>query len=421
MISTEQFLAAINSDDIFLRTIALERFNQAFVRDCDVTHAAIKALDDYGWGNAFEWAHLIVECQHDERSLDWAIAQLSSPREHKITDNVKFHLFNWIRQAPVEFLTPRLENIQAIPGLAKRIYQENVLGFHDKRKELEELGPASCFERLVAHCRDIPEEMTFKEANVPLMELLIEQIVKEPEPTSCQGKVVATLTQAVEDIRNLDENDYYNGWFVGACIILAGELRLEEAVPYLIPLYKYDWDWWNEEIQKALIKVGGRRVLDEVAGGYLEQPWHARLYLNSVFEHVYAPGFGSVLVGLIDGEEDLDLKIKLAVALAAQMDDAYVAELKKMYLKNEQYSEAFTIAEYLYAQAKLTGCSHVEMDAWRSEMEGNLEGMQNPKLDRILEKYQSKKPETYVKTEAKVGRNDPCPCGSGKKYKKCCL
>ena len=26
----------------------------------------------------------------------------------------------------------------------------------------------------------------------------------------------------------------------------------------------------------------------------------------------------------------------------------------------------------------------------------------------------------YVRTEAKVGRNDPCPCGSGKKYKKCC-
>ncbi|MEA1649028.1 MULTISPECIES: SEC-C metal-binding domain-containing protein [Nitrospirillum] len=22
--------------------------------------------------------------------------------------------------------------------------------------------------------------------------------------------------------------------------------------------------------------------------------------------------------------------------------------------------------------------------------------------------------------QAKVGRNDPCPCGSGKKYKRCC-
>ena len=29
--------------------------------------------------------------------------------------------------------------------------------------------------------------------------------------------------------------------------------------------------------------------------------------------------------------------------------------------------------------------------------------------------------ETYVRDEPRVGRNDPCPCGSGKKYKKCCL
>ena len=28
--------------------------------------------------------------------------------------------------------------------------------------------------------------------------------------------------------------------------------------------------------------------------------------------------------------------------------------------------------------------------------------------------------EPYVRTQPKVGRNDPCPCGSGKKYKKCC-
>lgn len=27
--------------------------------------------------------------------------------------------------------------------------------------------------------------------------------------------------------------------------------------------------------------------------------------------------------------------------------------------------------------------------------------------------------ETYVRAEPKTQRNDPCPCGSGKKYKKC--
>jgi uncharacterized protein YecA (UPF0149 family) len=30
------------------------------------------------------------------------------------------------------------------------------------------------------------------------------------------------------------------------------------------------------------------------------------------------------------------------------------------------------------------------------------------------------KVKTIIREAAKVGRNDPCPCGSGKKYKKCC-
>ena len=29
------------------------------------------------------------------------------------------------------------------------------------------------------------------------------------------------------------------------------------------------------------------------------------------------------------------------------------------------------------------------------------------------------KPQTIVRNTPKVGRNDPCPCGSGKKYKQC--
>ena len=32
----------------------------------------------------------------------------------------------------------------------------------------------------------------------------------------------------------------------------------------------------------------------------------------------------------------------------------------------------------------------------------------------------SGKSETVRREEEKVGRNEPCPCGSGKKYKKCC-
>jgi preprotein translocase subunit SecA len=34
-------------------------------------------------------------------------------------------------------------------------------------------------------------------------------------------------------------------------------------------------------------------------------------------------------------------------------------------------------------------------------------------------KQQSEKQQTVRRASPKVGRNDPCPCGSGKKYKKC--
>lgn len=34
--------------------------------------------------------------------------------------------------------------------------------------------------------------------------------------------------------------------------------------------------------------------------------------------------------------------------------------------------------------------------------------------------HEHPKVETVKRTAAKIGRNDPCTCGSGKKYKKCC-
>lgn len=34
--------------------------------------------------------------------------------------------------------------------------------------------------------------------------------------------------------------------------------------------------------------------------------------------------------------------------------------------------------------------------------------------------YKEQKASTTIKKDAKVYPNDPCPCGSGKKYKKCC-
>lgn len=40
--------------------------------------------------------------------------------------------------------------------------------------------------------------------------------------------------------------------------------------------------------------------------------------------------------------------------------------------------------------------------------------------DKKKELYKEQKSSTTIVKEAKIYPNDPCPCGSGKKYKKCC-
>ena len=47
-------------------------------------------------------------------------------------------------------------------------------------------------------------------------------------------------------------------------------------------------------------------------------------------------------------------------------------------------------------------------------------GITEDDLRSVIESIKSDKPETYSSTTPKVGRNELCPCGSRKKYKRCC-
>ena len=70
--------------------------------------------------------------------------------------------------------------------------------------------------------------------------------------------------------------------------------------------------------------------------------------------------------------------------------------------------------------------------SWRGHdfNESEVENIQNAIAPNVREIHafwlarrsdQSPLPQPVRRQEQKVGRNDPCPCGSGKKFKKCCL
>ncbi|MEX2606533.1 MAG: preprotein translocase subunit SecA [Kiritimatiellia bacterium] len=66
--------------------------------------------------------------------------------------------------------------------------------------------------------------------------------------------------------------------------------------------------------------------------------------------------------------------------------------------------------------------SHAQMSAFGREAQARAssaraQSQNQEKMERALEKSMHK---PQIRELPKVGRNDPCPCGSGKKYKKCC-
>jgi SEC-C motif-containing protein len=72
-------------------------------------------------------------------------------------------------------------------------------------------------------------------------------------------------------------------------------------------------------------------------------------------------------------------------------DEEGTVEFRALYTANGEFCNHHEVSRFVK-----------EKDGWKFD-DGELVG---------------EKP--VVREEPKIGRNDPCPCGSGKKYKKCC-
>lgn len=103
----------------------------------------------------------------------------------------------------------------------------------------------------------------------------------------------------------------------------------------------------------------------------------------------------SYFVGFLDGIND---SLKTPNPIEEMEEDTVVSldyDKEKLY-----YNMVAAKAEWLYG-----------LEQWNDLLTE----------ERRKELYKEQKSSTtVVRTEPKIGRNDPCPCGSGKKYKKCC-
>ena len=132
---------------------------------------------------------------------------------------------------------------------------------------------------------------------------------------------------------------------------------------------------------------------------------------KAIYEEILSTPKEVVNGPLKDLAEQFDMTIELMVGFLDGIEESLIQPNNVEELTEDSVVSLAYDPEKLYMN--MVGCNA----EWLYTL---------PQWDAILteerrkELYKIEKSSKTVVKPPKVGRNDPCPCGSGKKYKKCC-
>lgn len=260
--------------------------------------------------------------------------------------------------------------------------------------------------------------------------------------------LLAVLEEVREDTAKYITNFDYFG-HVYAAYLLA-QFRVKEAYAPLLELFSLPGELPDQLFGDMMADASGR-ILASVCGGDVA-PIKQMIGNEEIDEYTRAQAITALAILTLDGEierEELMAYYKelfrtidnmtLLTLLINLCTDIYpeevYEEIKEAYKNNKV--DYLMIGMESVDQAMSEGKSSVLARAKRNihlqkidDTIGELRNwayFKNNSRDKHFDQLMNKNPGfmsqpkgTPIVNEPKIGRNDPCPCGSGKKYKKCC-
>lgn len=208
---------------------------------------------------------------------------------------------------------------------------------------------------------------------------------------------------------------------------LAGEMKLKESIDVLSGIFinHQQDDVFIEEFSRALIKIGTNEAVDAVRP--LLDLDSARYHTPDILANIHTEYARKALIEEFERNEDIESKTMLAAALCKQLSEEAIPLVENLI--NEGYADGIlSLEKALYSNCVINGADHPKLNEWKQLITSNEMRIYDGKSTRLTRSYKSNGQPSGVspagspqKKQTNAGRNDPCPCGSGKKYKKCCL
>lgn len=261
--------------------------------------------------------------------------------------------------------------------------------------------------------------------------------------------------------RTINEESYSSARELIA-VSLSGVLRLKEAIPFLIALLHDEDEEMVECAVRSLSRIGGDAVIEALDGWFADAEQYFQLQAATVLQYIESARSIRTLQKWSRDARDESVQCRVRQALLEQFVTSEIDPAHQWMIDaNPRCEEVDGLRRALVANALIVGRDFAELDDWRTAVREDLASEPSPEdlyddedpwseddaswgddsnasgapfpRSRPWPVADDARPESdprpmleastapIINRGGKVRRNDPCPCGSGKKFKKCCL
>jgi hypothetical protein len=429
---------AILHPDIEIRDRAASYFGKGFSTDLTIMPLVIKAVEIYGRENdAYRLIGAARDLPQTADTIAWVIDELNDDSCDQI-ENYAYNLSMVLVDADPALLLPRESDI-----LEARHFIAPLGTPLTERVRMLSWDEATCWQQLEEFSEEAKDKQYSNEVDLGFARRVVEALARHGQ--HCEPKIREVLGVKLDDYRH-----HSMKWLEPLVVRLAGQARLESMIPLIFAkLLEDGGDLLNEECSDALAGIGTPAVLHAVAEVYPNAQRHFRLYGTNPLEHIHSDLAVETSLRLFEQEKDEFIRKELATALLYQFAYEGIKIARQLLVGRELDFDGRGLRNCLLETCTLMGERFPEYDEWLAteraekaehwrrvkELEGDPQG---PVLF-ALEKLTGKKAADVAKarppvpppprlppirnppSKQKIGRNDPCPCGSGKKFKACCM
>jgi hypothetical protein len=444
---------AILHPDLDVRDTAIRYFYSPTRPDHTLMPLAIRAIEEYGRTNAFSFTHYLNPLPQTEQTIGWVIAELQRDFEGRPEER-HFYYLNLSRllcHADIRLVAQHAPEVFHAPH-----FDPNEQTAFQERLELFGWNAERCWQALRQYCEANRDKDNLEEFDLGHALRIVEALARQPH--EYREQIVALLTEEVHDFRHDPRK-----WLQPLIANLAGEMRLQAAFPPLVANLGHPYRFLADQSMFALAKIGGDDVVAAVCDLFPRASRDYRLWAGDLLCKIHLDATVQRVLELLPGETDPAVRLNLCEALLDHFSDEGIEPARQLLKQHGLTPDLRGLRSSLIAVCKVTGSRFLEFDVWLEEANRDAQeewartqeiekmafeaGGDMALLVRKLKAQVAEKELERKKLEAEVaaherllaakrpsarpmprptrpdriGRNDPCPCGSGKKFKACCM